>query len=202
MKQCMLIRCSSAARRTMLRYVAALVAWALLTASVSAADFTWKFGPGVDVSKLAYGDGIDSAPGNAFYNGSMYFFEDREGKSAHGWAVWENAPALIQGDVHYSSATNAYCSFAFTGTGVRFIADKAANHGRCDVYLDGQVAARGLDLYDTAMVARYAAFHTNGLPAGAHTLKVVVTGSRNDRAAGCQVDVDAFEYVNGSSKER
>ena len=93
MKKLVLSRCSSA-RRAMPRYVATLGAWALLTASVSAADFTWTFGPGVDVGKLAYGDGIDSAPGNAFYNGSMYFFEDREGKSAHVWKG-TNLDALV-----------------------------------------------------------------------------------------------------------
>ncbi len=154
-------------------------------------------------------ESLRSAIVHASWNAAGWITVNDNGSSVSyspGWAVWANDPALIQGDVHYSSATNAYCSFAFTGTGVRFIADKAANHGKCDVYLDGQLAAPGLDLYDTATVARYAAFHTNGLPVGAHTLKVVVTGARSDRATGCQVDVDAFEYVNDSagagSKER
>ena len=116
-----------------------------------------------------------------------------------GWTVWAQDPGLIQGDVHYSSTINAFVTFSFTGTGVRFIADKAANHGRCDVYLDDKLAARDIDLYDAAMVKRYEAFVANGLPAGSHTIKVVVTGSRNDRASGCQVDVDAFEYLKNST---
>jgi hypothetical protein len=149
-------------------------------------------------------ESLRSAIVHASWNAAGWITVNDNGPSVSyspGWSLWTNDPkgALIGGDLHYSSATNAYCSFAFTGTGVRFIADKAANHGKCDVYLDGQLAAPGWDLYDTAMVARYAAFHTNGLPAGDHTLKVVVTGSRNDRAVGCQIDVDAFEYFNGSA---
>jgi hypothetical protein len=120
-----------------------------------------------------------------------------------GWSLWTKDPegALIGGDLHYSSVTNAFVEFAFTGTGVSFIADTAANHGRCDVYLDGGLVARNIDLYADPGVTRYEAFRTNGLPDGPHTLKVVVTGSRNDRASGCQIDVDAFEYFKGGESE-
>ena len=68
MKACTLSRCSSAGRRALPRRVAALGAWALLTAFVVAADFTWQFGPGVDVKKLAYE--IRTAPDAAFSPGS------------------------------------------------------------------------------------------------------------------------------------
>lgn len=90
----------------------------------------------------------------------------------------------------FSSTAGDSVSIPFTGTAVQWIGPKAANHGLADVYLDGVKKAT----VDTSGSAAQALFYSaTGLAAGAHTLKIVVTGQKSVGASGTFVSIDAID---------
>jgi hypothetical protein len=44
-------------------------------------------------------------------------------------------------DMHSGTAVGEWCTFSFTGTGVKWIGGKEVNHGKADVYIDGKLDA-------------------------------------------------------------
>jgi beta-galactosidase GanA len=92
----------------------------------------------------------------------------------------------------FSNTTGDSLSVPFTGTGIRWIASKAANHGLADVYLDGTKVAT-VDTYGPSTVNQQVQWSASGLADGPHTLKIVVTGQRNPSSSGFFVPVDAID---------
>jgi mannan endo-1,4-beta-mannosidase len=104
----------------------------------------------------------------------------------------------IDGTEKYSNQTNAYAQFAFTGTGVQWYGYKQNNLGKADVYIDN-VKQATIDLYDPSMPAaapRTMLYEKSGLTSGSHTIKLVVTGTKNASSSGYYVLLDAFKYIN------
>ena len=85
-----------------------------------------------------------------------------------------------------------WCSFAFTGTGVKWIGSKNANHGAADIYLDGKLDAT-VSTASPVWLKKQELYARAGLGAGPHTLKVVI------KTEGYQ-DVDAFEVERAPAK--
>ncbi|MFD3729055.1 beta-galactosidase [Streptomyces sp. NPDC058671] len=96
----------------------------------------------------------------------------------------------------FSHTTGDSITVPFTGTSVRWIGSLAANHGIADVYLDGAKVA-SIDGYGTPEVKDKVLFSRDGLQAGEHELKIVVTGAKNPAAIGTFVSVDAVDVTNG-----
>jgi hypothetical protein len=69
-------------------------------------------------------------------------------------------------------------------------------------FLDGQIVAHDVDLYSPVNDPggsppegghyQQVLYAKDGLPAGQHTIKIVVTGDRNPLAGGTWVNIDAF----------
>ncbi|MCX5216049.1 beta-galactosidase [Kitasatospora sp. NBC_00240] len=98
----------------------------------------------------------------------------------------------------WSNTTGDSVTVPFTGTSVRWIGSKAANHGLADVYLDGNKVAT-VDGYGAgAEVKDQTLFNKDDLPAGNHTLKIVVTGQKNPAAPSYAkyVSVDAIDVLD------
>ncbi|WP_030276751.1 beta-galactosidase [Streptomyces sp. NRRL B-24484] len=96
----------------------------------------------------------------------------------------------------WSNTTNGSLTVPFTGTSVRWIGSKAANHGLADVYLDGTKVAT-VDSYTAgAELKDQALFSKDGLTAGSHTLKIVVTGQKNAAAQNTFVAIDAIDVLD------
>ena len=89
-------------------------------------------------------------------------------------------------------------SIPFTGTGIRWVTSKDPSHGIADVYLDDAKVST-VDLYAGSKQNQVTGYEVRGLPAGAHTLKIVVTGQKNAKATGPFVVVDAVDLLSGSS---
>jgi hypothetical protein len=93
-------------------------------------------------------------------------------------------------------------TFNFTGTSIKWIGDTQFNMGMADVFLDGQIVAHDVDLYSPLNDPggsppegghyQQVLYAKDGLPAGQHTIKIVVTGDRNPLAGGTWVNIDAF----------
>jgi Chitobiase/beta-hexosaminidase C-terminal domain/Bacterial Ig-like domain len=96
------------------------------------------------------------------------------------------------GKVQHASVSGAKATLTFSGRDVAWVAQKSANRGRADVFLDG-VKVATVDLYSSTTQARRVVFQADGLsPAGSHTLQVAVLGTRNASSSSARVDVDAF----------
>lgn len=102
------------------------------------------------------------------------------------------ASGYISTDCHYSNISNAYTQFTFTGTSVQWIGAKNTDHGIANVYIDG-VLDSTVDTYGTN--AKQQVLYTkSGLSNGSHTIKIVVTNTKNASSSGYYQDIDAFRY--------
>ncbi len=86
---------------------------------------------------------------------------------------------------------------AFTGTGIRWIGLADEYSGLARVYLDGELKST-VDTYRTPAQAQAALYSIEGLAAGAHTLRIEVTYTRNPASGGSWIWVDAFDILNGA----
>lgn len=94
----------------------------------------------------------------------------------------------------FSNTSGDSVSIAFTGSTIRWIAPKAANHGIAAVYLDGTLVAN-VDTYNSSSQFQFVAYQAIGLATGSHTLKIVVTGTKNPAASGTFVSIDAIDLT-------
>src|SRR5262249_8087009 len=110
-----------------------------------------------------------------------YAHDDRDAALVYRGAWSHAGPArhLTGGDYRDTEARSGTAGdtarVAFTGTGASWISSRDRDHGRADVYLDG-VKARSVDLYAATRQNRHVAYRVSGLPAGRHTLTIVVDG--------------------------
>jgi hypothetical protein len=89
-------------------------------------------------------------------------------------------------------------SFAFNGTGVKWIAYRDEWAGIANVYLDG-VLKTSVDTYAMPPQVQAVMYTITGLPAGAHTLVIEATGARNTLSGGSWVWIDALDVISGTS---
>ncbi|MDQ6423282.1 glycoside hydrolase N-terminal domain-containing protein [Paenibacillus sp. LHD-117] len=100
-----------------------------------------------------------------------------------------------KGSESYSSAIGASAEFTFKGTSIAFISALQTNQGYADIYLDGALVAENVDGYASSTRKQQVLFQKDGLTPGEHTIKVVVTGTKNNQASSAIVSIDAFRYV-------
>lgn len=96
------------------------------------------------------------------------------------------------GYVRYTGAAGRTATLAFTGTSAALVSTRAPARGLAEIWLDGTYVET-IDLYAATAVKSAVVWATPpSLGAGAHTLQVRVTGTRNPLASKNRVDVDAF----------
>jgi uncharacterized protein YkwD len=110
------------------------------------------------------------------------------------WLTVSNAYAS-GGSYRRSNVTGSTSKFAFTGTGVRWIGIVSTTGGIANIKVDG-VPAGSVDQYATSTGFNRTLFQRTGLSAGAHTLEVSVSGTRNTRATDQRTWIDAFDYYS------
>jgi hypothetical protein len=92
----------------------------------------------------------------------------------YGWPTAKYA--TYSGDtVHYSTRIGASASLTFKGNGIAWIGPVGPTRGTARIFVDGKVVAN-VDLRRSTFQARKLIF-SKALPAGTHTLKIVVTSS-------------------------
>ena len=90
----------------------------------------------------------------------------------------------------FSKVTGDTLTVPFTGTAVRWIGSKTSNHGYADVYLDGVKQAT---VDSSGSQSRAVLFDAANLPAGDHTLQIMVTGTHAPGSSDNYVAVDAID---------
>ncbi len=101
----------------------------------------------------------------------------------------------FDGTISYSHAANAYAEYTFNGTGIKLYTQKGPGAGIFDIYLDG-VLADTYDSYSSTGMHQQLAYDQQGLSSGSHTIKIVVTGTKNPNASNDYVHFDYLKVTN------
>jgi hypothetical protein len=105
---------------------------------------------------------------------------------SHAERPWSGGTAAV------SNAALARATLIFSGTGVSWLGLRGPQTGIARVYLDG-AAQPDVDCYAPTETVQAVLFARSGLAAGAHTLAIEATGTRNPAATDAFIAVDAFD---------
>lgn len=103
-----------------------------------------------------------------------------------GWRTVASSSAL-GGKLHTTSRAGAALSFAFNGRSFALVSTRGPSRGSIEVWVDGALA-RTVDLRRATTQSRVVVFSTAWTSKAAHTVRIVVVGSR-------RVDIDGFVVV-------
>jgi O-glycosyl hydrolase len=115
------------------------------------------------------------------------------------WNYYGGQSGAYDNDNHWSSTTNDYYTFEFSGQQARVYASMAPNGGIAAFSVDNG-AETYFDTYSASRVDDVFLFATPTLGNGTHTLKVRVTGLRNPASAGYNVPADRIDVVGAESE--
>ena len=106
--------------------------------------------------------------------------------------TWKTAAhhAYAGDKVRYAKAAGASVTFEFTGKRVRVYGPLGPTRGKAKVYIDGKYA-RTINLYRGSFDARAKLFETGWKTSKAHTLRIVVQGTKGHP----MVAIDEFQVV-------
>ena len=109
------------------------------------------------------------------------------------WNAVNNDGIYLNSTCHYGNTTNGYFQYTFTGTQVNWYGLKNNDLGMADVYIDNVLRGDNIDCYSTTRAVQKL-FSISGLSNASHTIKVVVTGSKNASSANTYLVHDYFTY--------
>jgi type II secretory pathway pseudopilin PulG len=115
------------------------------------------------------------------------------------WTASTIATNAYDGTEHTNSGAvaNEYAQISFTGTGVQWIATYGPSYGKAGVYIDGTLKTT-IDTYSASTTYQKQAYSITGLTNGPHTLKILVTHTKNGSSSGYTVSIDAVNVVGGT----
>ena len=175
------------------------------------------YGVGVQVDGRAWQTHVASTSARTtertVKSGHGYTFRVRARDGARNWGPWVSGPlirpTLYQetsahmtfskswkasksstasgGRTRFSSKKGATATFRFTGRAYALVAPKSRGRGKVKLYVDG-VFKSTIDLHRSKGLARVLVATGSWATAGAHTVKLVVVGTRGH----ARVDVDGF----------
>ena len=117
-----------------------------------------------------------------------------EMKYSGSWSDQKN-PDSYEGKSKDSATPNSSVEFSFAGTAVYWRAVHSPQGGRAAIFIDGTLR-KIVDCYSPRSTSceQFLYVNTGLSPNAWHTIKVVVTGKKNPKAAGGTVSHIAFEY--------
>lgn len=118
----------------------------------------------------------------------------QDGATRVQYAKWLGTAATTANGGAYRSAgiSTATALLKFTGTGVDLVTAKGPTYGLVNVFIDNMTTPREtIDLYAAAQTWKFTRAYT-GLAAGAHTIKIKCTGTKNASSTGTKAVLDAF----------
>jgi hypothetical protein len=111
------------------------------------------------------------------------------------WGYWNGEWSAYNSDNHYSNVTNNQITITFTGTQIRYYG--ATNNGNGIVAFSINNGAETLvDTYTPSRSDQVLLWTSPVLPAGTHTLKVRVTGTKNASSTDFYVTADKVEITH------
>lgn len=144
----------------------------------------------------------DYRPVNRIWSGTACdtFADDADSGVVYSgtWNSVSDDPVYYRKTCRYGNTTNGYFQYTFKGTQVEWFGLKNVDLGKADVYIDGVLAAGGIDCYSTTRMSQLL-FKKTGLTNASHIVKVVVTGQKNSASSGTYLVHDYFAYTAGST---
>ena len=126
--------------------------------------------------------------------------EDNQNFADYGyWGYYADA-SFSGGYSAYSNTTNDAVTFKFSGTSIVWKTNKLSDGGKTKVYLDG-VYQNTFDGYSATPQYDVTGFSRTGLASGTHTLKLVVTGTKNAASSNYYTEIDRFIVGTTSYQE-
>lgn len=95
----------------------------------------------------------------------------------------------------YSDSTNAYFTFAFTGTGFTLYGYRSNSKGFVNIYVDGQKVTQ--DTYSVNPQRQCQIYQVNNLANTKHVIKVEVAHEKNENSYGYYVNIDKIDITDG-----
>lgn len=114
------------------------------------------------------------------------------------WRYYKNA-SFSDGYSAFANTAGESASFTFTGTSVAWLTNRLPDGGRTDVFLDG-AKVKTVDTYSARPSYGKVGFYKGGLANGTHTLRLVVTGTKNAASSNTYTEIDRF-VVNGKLRK-
>ena len=133
---------------------------------------------------------------NAQPGGPTYTYDDADATLQYGGAGWSHVAnqsytgADYKNTESFSRTAGDSLTVPFTGTRIAWWGSKTNNHGMADVYID-DVKQTTVD--DSGSDGHALVYQANGLSAGPHTLKIVVTGTHSSGSTDNYVAIDAID---------
>jgi hypothetical protein len=107
------------------------------------------------------------------------------------YGYWQGVTdaAASGGTYRQNAFTSGHAQFTFSGTAVKWATIKGPDKGIASVTING-VSKGKFDLYSATKTPSVLTF--SGLSSTSHTIKIVVTGTKNSASSGYNVPIDAF----------
>ncbi len=112
---------------------------------------------------------------------------------AGNWYLNTN-PVMSGGTAALAVDPDSSVTVAFNGTGIAWIGYQDQWSGIASVYVDGKQSAP-VDAYVASEKVQSMVYAISGLTPGAHTLRILVTGTHDAASAGSWIWVDAFNVM-------
>ncbi|MBS3909583.1 MAG: S8 family serine peptidase [Actinobacteria bacterium] len=101
------------------------------------------------------------------------------------------------GTLKSASAAGSSLTMRFSGASICWFARTGDSGGIAKVYIDGAFV-KEVDLYNPTTNYQQPVFYKESLSAGNHTIRIEVTGDKNTKSRGRDVNVDGFDIGNGN----
>ena len=98
-------------------------------------------------------------------------------------------PGAARADFKEATARGAEATLDFEGTGIAIVGRCTQEGGRADVFLDGQKAGE-IDAWIPKRTNDNDYWHTSGLPAGKHSVRIVVRADADSRSTGTKFQLE------------
>ncbi|MGW3951892.1 hypothetical protein ACWEKM_13330 [Streptomyces sp. NPDC004752] len=139
---------------------------------------------------------------SAYGNGGYTWANDSDSQLTY-TGSWAYNPGPVAGDMNgdetYTDTPGDSVQYTFNGTEVKWATSTSNNRGKADVYIDGVLDAT-VDAYTAGSVRQNVVYDKGGLSSGRHTIKIVVSSSKNPNSGGNYIVVDGIgatsNYVN------
>ena len=110
------------------------------------------------------------------------------------WYLISN-PVMSGGSAVLAMDPNSSATVTFNGTGIVWIGYQDQWSGLAQVYVDGALKSPPVDTYTASDLSQSHLYSITGLQPGSHTLRIVVTGTRDTVSAGSWIWVDGFNII-------